>query len=74
MREYHLEFEDGSTQVYAANLVAENIYAQVDDEGNMFSLMESIIDHKSDASALRKDDSFYLTKTGSSGRTAQQRG
>jgi hypothetical protein len=42
-REYHLEFEDGSTQVYAANLVAENIYAQVDDEGNMFNLMESIM-------------------------------
>ena len=73
-REYHLEYEDGSTQVYAANLVAENIYAQVDDEGNMFSLMESIIDHKSDGSALKGEDGFYLTKTGNRRKKPTTRG
>jgi hypothetical protein len=33
-RMYEVEFDDGSVQEYAANLIADNVYAQVDDEGN----------------------------------------
>ncbi len=27
-------------------MIADNIYAQVDDEGNMFQLLDEIMDHK----------------------------
>ena len=33
-REYEVEFTDGSTEIYKANLIAENMYSQVDEEGS----------------------------------------
>jgi hypothetical protein len=48
MREYEVEFTDGTIEQYAANVIAENMYAQVDDEGNMFQLLDEIMDHKKD--------------------------
>jgi hypothetical protein len=51
-REYDVEFTDGTTEKYAANVIAENMYAQVDDEGNMFQLLLEIMDHKKDGTAI----------------------
>ena len=31
--EYEIEFTDGTTEKYQANIITENMYAQVDDEG-----------------------------------------
>jgi hypothetical protein len=36
-REYNVEFTDGTIDKYQANVIAENMFAQVDDEGNQFS-------------------------------------
>jgi hypothetical protein len=33
-REYDVEFMDGTTEKYATNVIADNMYAQVDDEGS----------------------------------------
>jgi hypothetical protein len=30
---YEFEFDDGRTDVYSANSIAQNVYEQVDDEG-----------------------------------------
>ncbi len=35
-REYIVEFTDGSTENYFANVIAERMYAQVDSEGNQY--------------------------------------
>jgi hypothetical protein len=43
-----------------ANLIAENMHSQVDEEGQQYTLMSEIMDHKSDGKALSKDDRFYL--------------
>ena len=40
---------------YAANVIAENLYSQVDDEGCHFAILQEITDHKKDGSALSKD-------------------
>ena len=64
-RQYEVEFADGATDVFAANLIAENIYSQVDAEGNSYSIMSEIIDHESDGSAVQKDDGLEVTKDGS---------
>ena len=49
---YEVEFQDGHVESYAANLIAENIYEQLDDEGNKYRLIDQIIDHKKDPSAI----------------------
>ena len=43
-------------------MIAQNIYAQCDSEGNQFLLMESIVDHKSDGHAVEISDMFTITK------------
>ena len=43
--EYEVEFADSTREKYQANLITENMYAQVDDEGNQFQILEEIIDH-----------------------------
>ena len=62
-REYEVEFPDGATDVFTANIIAENLYAQVDDEGNSYSILSEIVDHKRDGSAVSKDDAFVAMKT-----------
>jgi hypothetical protein len=55
-RVYEVEFPDGHTDAYAANIIAENIYSQVDAEGNQFLLLAEIVDHRKDASAIEKEN------------------
>jgi hypothetical protein len=47
-REYEVSFPDGSSGSYLANIIAENIYSQVDQEGRTFTLLDEIIDHEED--------------------------
>lgn len=57
-REYELELPDGSIETYGANSIAENIFAQCDNEGRMFTLLKEIIDHKFDDKSVRKEDAW----------------
>lgn len=63
-REYVVEFPDGATDVFTANLIAENLYSQVDADGKTYTLLDEILDHKSDGSAVLKDDGFEVTRDG----------
>ena len=63
-REYDVEFTDGSVEKYRANIIAENMFAQVDDEGNMMRLMKEIVDHKADASAIPISEGKTRTRSG----------
>jgi hypothetical protein len=63
-REYEVEFPDGATDVFTANIIAENLYAQVDEEGNSYAIMHEITDHKKDGTAVSKDDGFITTMSG----------
>ena len=40
-----VEFPDGSTEVFTANLTADNLLSQVDAEGWSYSLLSEIVDH-----------------------------
>jgi hypothetical protein len=51
-REYEVQFPDGSSQSYTAKIIAENIYSQVDEEGNMYSVFSEIIGHDKDDTAF----------------------
>jgi hypothetical protein len=63
-REYEVEFTDGTTEKYTANVIADNMYAQVDDEGNMFQLLSEIVDHKKDGTAIDISDGTTTSANG----------
>jgi hypothetical protein len=47
MREYEVEFiQDGATDTLMANIIAESTYSQVDEDGNSYSLLSEIVNHK----------------------------
>jgi hypothetical protein len=55
---YDIEFPDGHSNEYTANVIAENIYAQCDIEGRQYNLMEDIVDHKTDGHAVEPADMY----------------
>jgi hypothetical protein len=55
-RTYKIEFLDGRSDEYTANVIAENMYAQCDAEGRQYNLTEGIIDHKTDDHAVYHAD------------------
>jgi len=57
-REYGVEFPDGSVDVLSANVIAESIYASVDEKGHQFVLLKEILDHRSNKDAVSKDDGW----------------
>jgi hypothetical protein len=61
-REYQVEFDDGDVLEYSANVIAENLYSSVDREGKRHVLLDSIIDHKTEANAMKKEDAFVELK------------
>ncbi|KAI2502124.1 Reverse transcriptase (RNA-dependent DNA polymerase) [Fragilaria crotonensis] len=63
-REYLVCFEDGTEETYTANLIAECLYSQIDDDGRRLQVMQEIVDHEKSHSALREDEAYYSTKTG----------
>jgi hypothetical protein len=57
-RTYKIEFPDGRSDEYTANVIAENMYAQCDIEGRQYNLMEGIIDHKTYVHAVAPADMY----------------
>jgi hypothetical protein len=53
---YEVEFPDGRVDAFAANVIAENLYAQVGGDGNLFTMLTGIVDHQSDGDALHVAD------------------
>jgi hypothetical protein len=63
--EYEVEFPDRSTDTYSTNLIAENLYSQIDDEGRQYQLLSEITGHRSNGSAVAMADGMYVDKNGS---------
>ena len=63
-RIYDVLFPDGAVKQYAANIIAENLYSQVDSEGNQFVMLDDVIDHRKSDAALTKDKMYVITNRG----------
>jgi hypothetical protein len=65
---YDVEFPDGAAvKEYSANVIAENMYAQVDSEGFQYNFLDLILDVATDDSAVTKADTYIVTnRAGSS--------
>jgi hypothetical protein len=57
-RTYEIDFPGGTSDDYTANIIAGTIYAQSDEEGNQFNLMEIIVDHNTDSHVMDRDDMY----------------
>ena len=62
---YEVQFDDGSVEKYHANIIAEHIYEQVDDDGCTRMVIDDIIDHRSDETAVKQHNGFVVGKSGS---------
>ena len=63
-REYDVEFLDGTVETLTANIIAENLLAQVDEEGHRQLLLDEIIDFRKDSSAVPKGNDTIVTRNG----------
>ena len=73
-RMYEVEYADGHKASLAANAIAENMFAQVDDEGNRYQLLSEIIDHRTNGSEITQQDAFVTTRTGTKRRRETTKG
>ena len=63
-RMYEVEFMDREKSSLSANYIAENLFAQIDDDGNRQVLLNEIIDHHTTGHQIMQQDVFIMTKNG----------
>ena len=62
--DYDVEFPYGKVCEYSANVIAENLLAQVDDEGYFLQLLDAITDYRKDGMAVEKQETYGKTCAG----------
>ena len=73
-RMYEVEFADGEKASLVANYIAENLFAQIDNEGNWQVLINEIIDYQTNGTELKQQDAFITTKMGTKRRQETTKG
>ena len=63
-QEYEIEYDDGTNDRYFANVIAENLYSQIDSEGRQFLVLEEITDHQKDGTDIKVDDGYTVSYNG----------
>jgi hypothetical protein len=69
-----VECSDGHKASLAANAIAENMFAQVDDEGNRHVLFKEIADHRTDGTEVKQQDAFVTACTDTKRRRETTKG
>jgi len=73
-RMYEVEYPDGHKAALSANVIAQNMFAQVDEEGNRHVLFDAIIDHRVDGTEVKTMDAFIKNKVGHKRRRETTKG
>ena len=73
-RMYEVEFLDGSIEILTANIIAENLLAQVDSEGHRQLLLKEIVDHRTDGTEVKKENGYFETPQGTRRKKRTTRG
>lgn len=63
-RLYEVTFLNGNVRNYTANKITEAIFAEVDEEGNKYLLLDDIIDHHCKADAINTSDMWTTSYNG----------
>ena len=61
---YDVQFPDGEIKEYAANVIAENMYNQVDADGHNSNDLVRIIDYRKDDTDVERSKMHITTKSG----------
>ena len=70
-RMYEVEYCDGYVSAMAANVIDENLFAQVDQEGSIFILIKFIINTRTEGTQTLQQDTVVITKSGTKRRKIQ---
>lgn len=66
-RQYEVELPNGEINTYTANLIAEYMYSQLDEQERDLILLHEITYHSKNGDALTIDDGFYTSSNGQRG-------
>jgi hypothetical protein len=61
---YDVEFPDGIVKQYGANIIAQNILEQVEDDGYFTVKLKQILDHRREGNAVSKEQRYVTTRNG----------
>ena len=71
---YEVEYVDGHKASLTANTIAQNMFAQFYDEGNIHVLFDEIINHCRTTLALKQANAFIVTSIGNRRRQDTTKG
>ena len=60
---YEVEYQDGHTAALEENLIAENIFTQVDEEGNRSVQFDEIVDVRTHGKQVLQQDALLITSS-----------
>ena len=64
-RVYEVEYPDGHRASLAANVIAENLFFQIDtSEGNRLALLDDVMDYRTKGKQVTVEEGFEITSTG----------
>jgi hypothetical protein len=63
-RLYQVQFPNGHIEEYSANVIAQNIYSELDTEGHRYILLDSIIDYDKGVEALPPEQRYSVAASG----------
>ena len=73
-RIYEVEYIDGHKASLSANMIAQNMFAQVDDGGNRNVLFDEIVDYRTNGQDIKQQDAFIQSKSGAQHRKETTKG
>ena len=72
--EYVFADLDGNEEVITANVIAENLLAQTDDQGHRYLMLDEILDVKTDKDAVPKERGLRVNRYGTTTRVRTLKG
>jgi hypothetical protein len=61
---FEVQFPDGTVDRLNANVIAENLLSQVDEQGRQFQVLSEIVEHQKDGTAILPVDGYVWSKYG----------
>ena len=71
---YEVEYQDSHMAALAENLIDENTFGQVYEEGNRSVLFDEIEDVRTDGTQVLQQDAFVTTSSGTQHRVTTTKG
>jgi hypothetical protein len=63
-RIYQVQLPDGRVEEFTANVIAECLYSQVNEEGRQYVLLEDIIDYEVTEDCMAEEEKFQISPSG----------